>query len=269
MTEGPCIDVWDLGTFDEDLRLILDERADLIRDYFLRERVVFETYDLAQGIDRPSFRPPNRLAPDFIRLNENLIAPMEERRMRAFHYTRMTDFEVTQILENGIQLSTPESLRHRIGALVRIGALALEDAEMMESESPFHTQMHARCGKFWMASHPIPIENSGVDRLLEYWGGEVASFHLTDEDLLERLAMIGQPRVIEISVPLSATKHSISAAQAVVATFGRSLGCPADPREFDLYIEAVLPAEAILSVHTIGDVGFKILGKTYQPGFMP
>lgn len=263
MTDWPFVDVWDLKTFDKDLRFVLEDHSDLIRGYLLRDREIFETYDLARGFDRPSLRPRNQFAADFVRLEESLITPMAERRIRAFHYTRLTDREVTRLFDNGIHLSTPESLRDRLLALYQIGVLTLEDMGTLEAESPFHAQMNARQGKFWMASHPIAIEHGGVERLLRYWGGEVTSFQLNNEDLLARLATIGRPRVIEVAVPLAATRHAFSAAQAVVATFGRSLGCPGDQKDFDLYAESALPAAAVLRVHSAGEADFEMMGQTY------
>lgn len=263
MTDWRFVDVWDLETFDEDLRFVLQDHSDLIRGYLLRDREIFETYDLARGLDRPSLRPRNQFAADFVRLAENLIPPMSERRIRAFHYARLTDREVARFFDYGIHLSTPASLRDRLVALYQTGALTLEDMCSLEAESPFHAQMNARQGKFWMGSHPIAVEHSGVERLLRYWGGEVTSFHLNNEDLLAKLAKIGRPRVIEVAVPLAATRHAFSAAQAVVATFGRSLGCPGDLKDFDLYAETALPAAAVLRVHSVGEADFEMMGQTY------
>lgn len=268
MTDWPFFDVWDLETFDEDLRFVLEDHSDLIRGYLLRDRDIFETYDLSQGPDRPPLRPRNQFAADFVRLEENLMTAMAARQIRAFHYTRLTDREVMSLSENGIHLSTPESLRDRLLALHQIGVLTLEDMNTLEAESPFHAQMNARRGKFWMCSYPIAIDNGGVERLLRYWGGEVTSFSLSNEDLLARLETIGRPRVIEVAVPLAATKHAFSAAQAVVATFGRSLGCLGDQKDFDLYAETALPAAAVLRVHSSGETDFDMLGQTYPSNFI-
>lgn len=64
MTDWPFVDVWDLKTFDKDLRFVLEDHSDLIRGYLLRDREIFETYDLARGFDRPSLRPRNQFAAD-------------------------------------------------------------------------------------------------------------------------------------------------------------------------------------------------------------
>jgi hypothetical protein len=268
VTNRPVVDVWDLKTFDEELRLVLNAHSDLFRDYLPRDREIFESYDLAPELDRPSLRPQNQFATDLHRLKENLISPMAERRIRAFHYTRLTDREVERLKCDGIHLSTPESLHSRLLGLDEIDAFTLEETEALEAESPLHSQMNGRRGKFWMASHPIAIEHGDVERLLKYWGGEVASFHLNNERLLARLARIGFPRVIEVAVPLAATKHTFAAVQAVVATFGRSFNCTVDQEGFDLYTETALSATAVLRVHSIGEANYELMGQTYPSNFI-
>ncbi len=47
---------------------------------------------------------------------------------------------------------------------------------------------------------------------------------LRDEALLAKLARIGRARVLELDVPMSATDRTYNAAQAVIATYGRSIG---------------------------------------------
>jgi len=79
-----------------------------------------------------------------------------------------------------------------------------------------------------MTSHPVVPRDSGVAPLMKHWGGEGASMWVSDPELLAPLQEIGSARIVEIAVPLAATQHSYSAAKAVVATFGRSLGAIPD-----------------------------------------
>jgi len=109
---------------------------------------------------------------------------------------------------------------------------------------------------------------SGVAPLISRWGGEVASFWMKDQSILAVLADIGKSRVIEIVVPVMHTNQSYWAAEAVVATFGRSLGCATSKHDFDLYVTAPLRSGAILAVHTEGDASFRRLGRSCPEGYV-
>lgn len=254
------IDVWNLATFDDELRGLLENHADLIRSYSETDREIYSSFDLYSGPDRPLMRPENLYASDFICFEEWLEEPMSLRTIRAFHYTRMTDAELEHLLEEGVHLSTPETLLRRLTALVGSGDLSPNDVDALLEASPFQSQLENRQGMFWMTSCPVPIGDTGVERLLQYWGGEVASFHQNNSDLLAKLAQIGRPRVVEIAAPLSATKHAFSAGRAVVAAFGRSIGCKIERRDFDLYVGRPLPTAAVIRVHTEGEREYKLLG---------
>jgi hypothetical protein len=118
-----------------------------------------------------------------------------------------------------------------------------------------------------MTSHPVEIEGGGISLLLGNWGGEAVYFWLKDPQLKELVAHIGRPRILEVAVPLGATRHAYSAAQAVVATFARSIGSTPDFRDFDLYVTRPLEPEAILAVHTEGQAVFAAIGNTYPNNF--
>jgi hypothetical protein len=261
------IDVWNSATFDVELERMLREKVELIQAHLSTDRQNFLAYDL--GRERSALRPQNRHAANFIALEEAVAREMESRTIRAFHYTRMTDDELSVLRRDGIHLSTPETLRCRLDALVKARELPQAASDSLYEQSPFHSdQFRSRADKFWMASHPISIDDSGVVPLMKHWGGEVASMWSKDEVLLALLASIGQPRVIEIAVPVSATRHSFHAGRAVVATFARSHGCVAEKKGFDLYVKEPLPPSAILAVHSEGDRSFNAMGRGYPTGYV-
>lgn len=265
----PVIDVWDVRTFDPDLLEGLEEHAELIRTHFETEHANFLSYVDGRGPDCPTLRPENPHAAAYYGLLDAVGKLMASRTIRAYHYTRLTDDEVFDLLRSGIHLSTPASLRRRLDALVASGGLPADIANRLYAASPFHSeQQKARSGKFWMVSHPIAIDDSGVAPLMERWGGEVASFWASDAALTAPLTRLGQARIIEIATTLDATRHSHAASKAVVATFGRSLGAIPDKSAFDLYVKAPLPAAAVLAVHTENHAAFEAMGRTYPVGFV-
>jgi hypothetical protein len=128
--------------------------------------------------------------------------------------------------------------------------------------------MEARSNKFWMASHPIVIDDRSVEPLLTRWGGEVTARGTKDRGLLALLAATGKSFVLELAMPLALTRHSFSAGQAVVATFARSLGCIPSKHDFDLYACAPLSRDSILRLHAQGEASFQAMGRGYPEGYV-
>lgn len=82
------------------------------------------------------------------------------------------------------------------------------------------------------------------------------------------LKRIGRPRVLEIVMPLVHSRHGYSAAEAVVATYGRLLGCRPEIHAFDLYTHLPLGPEHVLAVHSEGEPNFRVMARGYPAGFV-
>jgi hypothetical protein len=263
------IDVWDAKTFDKELAAILAKEADLVRNYMTTDHRIFLSHDLGRGPERSILRPDNRYASAFLALRDGIGDKMQSRTIRAWHYTRLAEPEVMALRRDGIHLSTPATLRARLDALVASGGLGMQLADALYVASPFHSdQLGARSNKFWMVSHPLAIDDGGVMPLMAHWGGEVASMWTKDPALLTPLAATGKPRVLELAVPLALTRHSYPAGEAVIATFGRTLGCVPSKHAFDLYVAAPLGPDALVEVHSEGDASFDALGQSYPKGYV-
>ena len=194
---------------------------------------------------------------------------MEARTIRAWHYTRLTDTEVDALRQTGIYPSSLDTIRSRFAAQVVAGGFAQEVADRLFADSPYQSdQLDARSGKFWMTSHPVNIDDGGVELLLESWGGEAAYFWQQDPTLQEMLKNIGRPRVLEIAMPLLHSRHTYSAAEAVVATYGRIVGCQPEKHAFDLYSHQPLGPAHILAVHSEGEPDFGAIARGYPVGFV-
>lgn len=263
------IDVWDVETFDTTLIARLEADEALVRNYLTTEHEITLAHDLGRGPGRSIMRPENRYSVAFYDLQAAIGREMETRTIRVWHYTRLTDAEVGVLRRDGVHLSTPTTLRARFAMLVEAGDLTVETAERLYAGSPFHSdQLKARQGKFWMTSHPTAIDDGDVEQLLAHWGGEVTSMWTHDPGLLVQLAKIGAPRVIELAVAMAFTRHSHCAGSAVVATFGRALGCIPEKHAFDLYAVGPLPPGVVEAVHTKGEPAFAALGRGYPERFV-
>lgn len=261
------IDVWNVATFDEELREILDAHAELIRDYYLTSR---RQWLEREASDHLMPYPENPHANAFMRLIEFVVMPsMEDRVIRTWHYTRLTNAEVDLLRSGGIYLSTLTSIRARFAAMVEEGAFSKDVADKLFADSPFQSeQLGSRSNKFWMVSHPVTVEDGGVELLLESWGGESAYFWQRDPELQVLLKGLGTPRVLELAMPLRHSRHIYSAAEAVVANYGRMVGAAPDKRAFDLYSHRPLGPKHILAVHSEGDATFAALARGYPDGYL-
>lgn len=245
---GVPVDMADIATFDLGLLATLDQHASTIRDYM---KTAHDHHIERKASDRKTPYPYNPHTQQFHALCQIVGNMMRERMIRAWHYTRLTEDEVSFLRERGIYLSTIESLRERLERQVTAGTLDPETAERLFLDSPLQGKDHEwRSDQFWLVSHSLAIDDCRVEPLMENWGGEAIYCGQRDQDTLAQLSRIGRPRVLEISVPLASTIYSVEAADAVIATFGRELGCQCDDAAFDFYVNRPLGPEHILKIHS-------------------
>lgn len=259
------IDVWDIETFDAGLIAILAAQRQLLIDYHTTDRA---NYLAREESDHRGPYPSNPHAGDYLGFVESLSTTLADRAIRAWHYSRLTDSEIDGIRTAGLTPSTVDTLRQRLTDRVAEGILTSDEADFLFKASPFHKdEFGGRTDKFWMVSHPLRIDDSGVTDLLAYWGGESAYFNHAEGDTLQKLSGIGLPRVLEIAVPIGHTRHAYSAAQAVTNVYARSLDCHAERGMFDLYAIKPLGPAALLCVLTSGEPEFAALGRSYPGRF--
>ena len=259
------IDVWDPATYAPALASLLDTERPLIADYFTTGRRMWLERE-AQTLRGPMLANPHGDA--FYEMLEQLMGEMRTRTIRAWHHTRMCDDEVALALQTGLRPTSLEALRARLNHRVATGDFSRDQADALFAASRLHgEQAESRGGKFYMCSHPHPIDEDGIEELLLRWGGEVAYFDQHDPALCELLLTTGRARVIEVAVPLAATDHAFDAAKAVVAATAKAMEIRADWGGFDVYAVRPLPPEAVLRIHTEDEADFARLARGYPAGF--
>lgn len=260
------IDVWNIATFDSELRGDLDVHAAVIKDYLLTSR---RQWLEREASDHTMPYPENPFADEFIWVKEHVMRLMEARTIRAWHYSRLTDTEIDSVRESGVYPSSLDTIRSRFATQVAAGTFSQEVADRLFADSPYQSdQLDSRSDKFCMVSHPVDVEDGGVKLLLQSWGGESAYFWQRDPTLKAILKQIGRPRVLEIAMPLGHSRHGYSAAEAIVATYGRTLGCRPDKHMFDLYSHQPLGPAHILAIHTEGEPKFDALARGYPAEYI-
>jgi hypothetical protein len=268
MLETP-IDVWNLETFDDVLLGELHEHECLIRDYMDTET---RNFIERQASDHRSLFPTNPHFNEYQWLVEHIADYIGTRRIRAWHYTRLTDDEVQVVRTFGIYPSTLETIRNRLNLRVGAGDFSAEIADVLFAASPFQDPQRGgeRANQFWLTSHPLEPDDGGAESLLGEWGGESVYHWLQDERLKNLVASIGKPRVLELVVPIDATPHGNRAAKAVLGAFGRrSVAYKPDREAFDLYCTHALGPQVVIRIHTEGEPDFAALARGYPVGFEP
>lgn len=264
------IDTWNAKTFTEDIHELLKEHSETIIRF---HRIEQQTDEHLERLQRYERRNRNPFADNYNRIREELAALMSSKTIRAFHYTRMIDTEVENVLANGFFAPTSETafghLSDRVGRLVEMGMLSIQEGDRIFSASPLNhpDQLQARQG-LWLTTVPFNPEDRSVSLLVNNWGGEVGYFWIDesqDPDLLTRVQSIGRGRIFELAVPMSDKDgRQLSAcwpaAKDILNVLGMSHGFQTERLGFDLAIKSALPASAILAVHTEGDESYTTFG---------
>jgi hypothetical protein len=255
------IDLWDVDSFDPELNAILDANADRVRAYLTEQAAIDHEYDTNP---RLMMRRANPHWDAYQHLDRLLDAALRGRPARAWHYTRLTDDEVGAIRAGGLGLSTRAALDARLADRIAAGDLTAPQAQAIRAASPLHGDQHdARAGQVCACAYPAPVADPGVERLLRYWGGEVASFHLEDPDLLFRLGEIGRPRVLEVAAPLAAVRPGTALGKAAIAAFAHGAGIAFEAFMPDLFFIEPLAPTAVLAIHSDGEEAFVSLGRGF------
>lgn len=261
------IDVWDIDTFDAELRAFLERHAGLMRDFWSQSRGLFEERE-RQTIR--GYHEQNVFGPSHSALYAHVTAMMAERTIRAWHYTRLTDGEVAAIRAEGMHPMSLDLIRRRLDAMITAGELEHSVADQLFEASPYHDQYEgSRDDKIWLSSQPFELDDSMVTGLVTGWGGESLNFDHQEGPMAGVLEAIGRPRVIEVALPLRITTRIDSAAKDVVDAYSFSLGCEgAWGGGSDIVAVEPISAEWILTIHSPGEAHFERLGRGYPASWV-
>jgi hypothetical protein len=262
------IDVWDVETFDEELRNFLAQNAELISAYWA------ESSALHDAREKQTLRGPpehNSYGPRYSALKEAATALLADRAIRAWHFTRLTDAETDLIRMSGMAPMSLEIIRRRLDALVAATEITAAIADELFAASPYHQQIDGnREGRIWLTSVPYPLDDSGVTELLDAWGGESINFNHRDGSIQAMLRTLGLPRVIEVALPLSITTRADCAAVNVLDAYARSIGTRGGwGGGCDIVAVSPIQPGWILSIHSPGDPAFAAMGRDYPGNFVP
>ncbi|MGR3795957.1 hypothetical protein [Vannielia sp. SX4] len=195
---------------------------------------------------------------------ENTVLPkISEETLRAWHYCRLLEYEISDLKTNGIKLCSFDRFNCRLSLAVSSGVLTIAEAAKISSRTPLNNSSHhaGRLGKFWMTSTPVPTEDPGVVLLLNHWGGEMVYFGLDDrtpedQPLVEKLRLTGSGCIVEVAVPIAQTNHKFRLANALATNYWHQ-GKTQESQRFDLYIQTELGPEHILNIYNLDECNFR------------
>jgi len=263
------IAVWDIGTYGEDVREYLKQHQDLVRLH--RERAI-ELDDVVppeDPKDRLRFKwPTNEHYPAYMQARDGLAPLLESKSFRTFHYTRMTDGEVENILREGIRMTSVDFLNERLQLAVSDNLLSPEIAERIHQSSALRSPEFGVREGFWTTACPIDVTGAAVEMLVAHWGGESSYFPFMggaeDGTMLTVMQGIGRGRILEIEVPMSSTRgHGPqSATMAIFDVLERSLGFERS-LALDFNVLDPLPPSVIQRVLSEGEADYHEVSKAF------
>ncbi len=174
---------------------------------------------------------------------------VSKRKVRAFHFTRLTASEECYIRTKGLFTATEENLELRLNRAVNDGHLVetLKNRILGNTVYRDPSQSDCRIGAFWMGCYPLEA-NPCCNMLLKYWGGESAYWKLEDTAALEK---IGNPRIIEILIPFFDLANSSCVARSIVATKVGGVPGPIHQSYYDLITKKRIPCSCIVAIHDV------------------
>lgn len=184
---------------------------------------------------------------------------LDDKLVRGWHYTRLLPFEISKIQSDGIVVSTRESMRRRLTALVENNIIDVKAVSCIVESSPLNeeTQIRSRSGKFWFVTGCLSPKHPGVKNLLEHWGGEVIYQHLTNSNVIGLLKQIGKPTVLELQVPA----RLLGNPQRMLESMLNRVSQESSNRDYpDLYLVHDVDSSSVKSVFTSDTKEFEMLG---------
>lgn len=129
--------------------------------------------------------------------------------LKGYHCTRLTDFEISNIISDGMSLQNGKSLKKRIEKLHNMELINSDIVEKLASQN--QADDNNRANKLWFCFfEPKKQPKACIERFFKSWGGEALyNSHEDNKETGHVLRKIGVPCIIEADVPiLNLCKHS-------------------------------------------------------------
>lgn len=266
------MDSWNPATFSPEILEILHTHSKLILDYHIEKQEI--AAEKASSPYRSS--KTHKHARDYINFRDEKLNPaLIGTRIRVWHYTRLTDSEVDHIQQE----LAPTSLKHLLARLKHLhadGLLTDKDVQTLYKNSPLHIQEKERAGKIWTTHIPLPPGESGIEPLLNTWGGESTHACIHEHTALKaKLEEIGSPRIIEMETPLLDCHNIHRISGVALISWAISIAPCETLQEHlitqinqggDLKVTEGISETTVIRIHTKGEREFNHIATRYPEG---
>jgi hypothetical protein len=239
------IDLSDEKTWPSEILEMLAQRVGQIRKEKDDEEAAHESGDYI-------LNPPLSLVYGKTKLElESLLKKLE---VRAFHCTRLTDFEgikqsgLPPLSSEFIKRTVMSELQHR-GVGSDLLRLIQEEYDRFERSE----ELNHREGMVWFVLTEKMTDESGCEDLFRYFGGEVTrrALHSLKERIYPMLAISGVPAVVECRLPLSeAAGYQISHIADEFISYGERKYLSNEPYEMrgEVKLTTAVAASRVLGI---------------------
>ena len=245
-------------TWPRGVLALLEGNVALLRDY---ERARAERDKRMEDDDMARLEPDTN---PFRERRDAVLAALAEVvngvSLVGYHCTRLTEFEIKSVREAGLQTLRPSLFEGRIAQASNQGLLPSVVADRLLRNNEGRNDH--RAGMIWFIFRVGDLrDESGVTRLLSYWGGEALyGSHENDPHVEPALRSLGKPCIVEALLPAAGIESHCLVSERIMRVFleersirtGHGSGMQG-------YVTADVPAASISAVITGDDGAFERL----------
>lgn len=245
-------------TWPDQLVNVLHEGFEVLRCYEDEDRLRQEAIDADRSLKYEPWLNP--LANDRDEILRNVRSVVQRYSLLGYHCTRLTFAEIADVQIAGMQPLSSELVSRRIEQAVSSGELDPRLGTTLTQEN-LADKSYRKGMIWWIFSEALLRKESGIYRLLTFWGGEAVYAHHEDDTTVSKaLAHIGTACIIKASIPISSlSKHATPELLLAnnylerrgVTTEGRGLGSE--------YVVDPLPASRVQQVIKASESEFECL----------
>ncbi len=246
------IEIEDINSWPDAVRLLLADNLKLLSNHAARCIEI----DNMEYIERIS--AANQYAYKRELIIEKINKIIKNCNLIGYHCTRLLDFEISDIKNNGMQLLSVALIKNRLEEAVTRNYISEELALYLLSKNQCADEF--RQGRLWFVCGVSILKVEGfVVRLLKSWGGEALyNSHEIDDFSGTALRNIGTPCIIRcMLVPDQLQLYIKCIGEKIEEAFLQKHGiCTPNNPQFDTHMRQPLPPKQILKIIEIGDPEF-------------
>lgn len=189
-----CIESW-----PDELRLFMDKNADIITNYFDREK---ERILNNQGKRRKEKKEENKYREEWVIIKNELedILKTKDYKFIGFHCSRLTDYEIKEVKQNGLIPLSEDLINNKLFNIYRDGKIDYDVYIRLKKNNEVNDESR-RGISYFLGYHDLKCED-GYRNFFDLWGGEALFYdnYKKNERIIKTLSNIGKPSIVLCSL---------------------------------------------------------------------